>query len=213
MRPLSLAVAITLFTLESFAQSTFTGSVDLMTRDGAGLMSATWRYSDVRIIEVPSTDAVGRPVITNDFEPHAEARDFDDAGWEIIDPPALAAPRSTGRVSFNWYRVRVTIPETLDGQPTAGSAVVFETVVDDYAEVWVDGHLPRVLGQQGGSVVAGFNAPNRVLLTSSASPGQQFQIAVFGMNGPISAAPGNFIFLRSARLDFGNGPRRRAVTR
>jgi gluconolactonase len=33
-------------------------------------------------------------------------------------------------------------------------------------------------------------------------PGQQFQIAILGMNGPVSDAPGNFIWVRSATLDF-----------
>ena len=44
----------------------------------------------------------------------------------------------------------MTIPETVGTFDTAGSTVVFEVVVDDYAEVWVDGRLPRVLGQTGG---------------------------------------------------------------
>ena len=176
--------------------------IDLMTHEGAAAANATWRYSDVRIVEVATTDAQGRAVITNDFEPHAEGRDYDDAGWEVVAPPALAEPRSGGRLSFNWYRVRVTIPATVDGQAVAGKQVFFETVVDDYAEVWVDGQLPRELAQPGGSIIAGFNAPNRVLLTSSAVPGQQFQIAIFGINGPVSAVPENFIFLRSAKLEF-----------
>jgi gluconolactonase len=50
-------------------------------------------------------------------------------------------------------------------------------------------------------VVAGFNAPNRVVLTRDARPGQTFTIAVFGINGPISASPRNYIWLRSATLD------------
>ena len=33
-------------------------------------------------------------------------------------------------------------------------------------------------------------------------PGQQFQIAVFGINAPISAAPENYIWLRTVKLDF-----------
>jgi gluconolactonase len=74
--------------------------------------------------------------------------------------------------------------------------------IDDYAEVWVDGQLPHALGDAGGPVVAGFNAPNRVLLTDDAQPGQQFQIAVFGINGPISASPANYIWMRTATLDF-----------
>ena len=50
-------------------------------------------------------------------------------------------------------------------------------------------------------MVGGFNAPNRVLLTDDARPGQRFQIAVFGINGPISASPHNYIWMRTATLD------------
>ena len=58
-----------------------------------------------------------------------------------------------------------------DLDPT-GATVVFEVVIDDYAEVWVDGELPHALGDTGGPVVGGFNAPNRVVLTRDARPGQ-----------------------------------------
>jgi gluconolactonase len=68
--------------------------------------------------------------------------------------------------------------------------------------VWVNGALTHALGDDGGPVVAGFNAPNRVLLTDHARPGQRFQIAVFGINGPVSASPHNYIWLRTATLDF-----------
>ena len=187
--------------------------VDLMTHEGTAVVRGTWRYSDVRIIEVPTKDPSGRTVTTNDFEPHAGGADFDDSTWEVIDPPTLGFERSHGRVAFNWYRIRITIPESVNGQSIAGTSVFFETVVDDYAEVWVNGELPREFGQSGGSVVAGFNAPNRVLLTPNAVPGQQIQIAIFGINGPISDAPGNFIFLRSAKLEFVQASRQHAVRR
>jgi gluconolactonase len=75
-------------------------------------------------------------------------------------------------------------------------------VIDDYAEIWVDGKLPLVLGQAGGPAVKGYNAPNRVVVARDARPGEQIQLAVFGMNGPISNPPGNFIWVRSATLDF-----------
>ena len=52
--------------------------------------------------------------------------------------------------------------------------MAFEIVVDDYAEVWVNGKAPFVLGQNGGSVAAGWNAPNRVVLTKNAQPGELF---------------------------------------
>jgi len=96
----------------------------------------------------------------------------------------------------------VTIPDRVGPFDPTGATVVFEIVVDDYAEVWVDGRLPIVLGQTGGPLIKGFNAPNRVVLGRDVRPGQQFQVAVFGMNGPVSNPPGNFIWVRSATLDF-----------
>ena len=65
---------------------------------------------------------------------------------------------ANGRVCFNWYRIAVTLPERIGDTDVAGSTVVFEVVVDDYAEVWVNGELPHALGDSGGPVVAGFNA-------------------------------------------------------
>ena len=182
--------------------------VDLRTTEGADLVQARWRYSDARIIEVdhraPGSDLrpSGPPNRTNDITPHAGAADFDDSAWETIDAPALETRRSNGRLSFNWYRTRITLPERVGNLDVTGSTVVFELVIDDYAEIWVDGRLPLVLGQTGGQLVKGFNAPNRVVLTRDARPGQQFQLAIFGVNGPISSPPVNFIWIRSATLDF-----------
>jgi gluconolactonase len=75
--------------------------------------------------------------------------------------------------------------------------VVFETTVDDYGEIWVDGKLPRVVGQSGGTVAAGFNIPNRLVIGRNVKPGQKIQLAVFAINAPVSASPGNFLFLRT----------------
>jgi hypothetical protein len=45
--------------------------------------------------------------------------------------------------------------------------------------------------------------PNRVVLADRAvTPGEKFEIAVFAINGPISAAPGNFLFFREAKVEF-----------
>src|SRR6266851_9826938 len=62
--------------------------------------------------------------------------------------------------------ISLTIPERIGGFNPTGSTVVFETSIDDYAEIWVDGELTRPLGQ--------------------IRPGQKIQLAVFGINGPIS---------------------------
>jgi len=182
--------------------------VDLATTAGVALLHGQWRYSDVRIDEVdgraPGDDLKpsGTPLRTYDFEPKAGAADFDDSAWRVVAPESLRARRGGGRLCFNWYRIRVTIPERVGTFDTRGATVALEVVVDDYAEIWVDGRLPLVLGQLGGAVVRGFNAPNRVVLTRDAQPGQQFQIAIFGMNGPVSASPENFIWIKSATLDF-----------
>jgi gluconolactonase len=187
--------------------------VDLASREGVQLIKGQWRYHDVKIVDAdsrvvgPDLKPSGAPIKTYDYTPHASAADFDDSQWEAIDATTLDQRRSTAKVCFNWYRLNITIPEKVAGFSTAGATVAFEIVIDDYAEVWVNGKLPRVLGQLGGPVIKGFNAPNRVILTRNAQPGQQIQLAVFGINGPISYSPQNFIWIKSATLDFYEAPK------
>jgi len=172
-----------------------------------------WRYSDTKIVEVesrgPGADLKpsGAPIKTYDYTPHAGAADFDDSRWQMIDASTLDTRRSTGKLCFNWYRIKLTIPEKIGNFDPTGSTVSFEIVIDDYAEVWVDGKMPRVPGQTGGTVVKGFNAPNRVIIERNVRPGQQIQLAVFGANGPISYSPENFIWIKSATLDFYKSPK------
>lgn len=183
-------------------------TVDLATPEGLALVGGPWRYSDTRIGEVDFRSAgadlkpSGPPNRTYDFSPHAGAADFDDSGWQAIEPATLSARRSTGKLCFNWYRLAVTIPARIGEFDPTGSTVVLDVVVDDYAEVWVDGRLERSLGQCGGAVVAGWNASNRLVIGRDVRPGQKIQLAIFGINGPLSASPENFIWVRSARLDF-----------
>jgi gluconolactonase len=195
--------------------------VDLQTEAGAALVGARWRYADAQVREIDFVAVGGRgaadplgpgdlPNRTYDVVPHAEAADFDDSGWEELAPAETMRRLATGRVCFNWYRTTVTIPARVGELDPTGATVVFEVVVDDYAEVWVNGALPVALGQSGGPVVGGFNAPNRVVLTQDARPGDRFVIAVFGINGPVSASPRNYIWIRTATLDF-HAPERARV--
>ena len=104
-----------------------------------------WKYHDVKIIEVEGKGPDGKPNKTYNVEPRGEqaARpDYDDSQWESIAPETLKKGRSTGLVCFCWYRIKITIPPE-----AAGKAVFFRTTVDDYGEVWVDGKLPRTVGQ------------------------------------------------------------------
>ena len=181
--------------------------VDLQTAAGVALVGGQWRYSDTEVREIdfvevgPDLGPSGRANRTYDVEPHAEAADFDDSAWRTLTPQELQLRLANGRVCFNWYRITVTVPERIGDLDPTGATIVFETVIDDYAEVWVNGKLPLAIGMTGGQVAGGFNAPNRVLLTQDAAPGESFQIAVFGINGPISGSPRNFIWMRTATLD------------
>ena len=192
--------------------------VDLRTEDGARLVQGQWRFRDVKIVDVghrapgPDLRPSGPPNRTADITPRIGTPEFDAVGWKAIAAPSVEQRRGNGRLSFVWYRLDITIPPRVGDVDPTGMTAVFEIVVDDYAEVWVNGKLPSVLGQTGGPVVKGFNAPNRVVLTRDARPGQQFQLAIFGANGPLSNPPGNFIWVRSATLDL-YPPSAAAVTR
>jgi gluconolactonase len=182
--------------------------IDLATVEGATLVKGQWRYSDAHIIPIdfkqpgPDRKASGPPDKTYDIMPQAGVANFDDSQWEAIAPHTLDQRRCTGKLCFNWYRLNLTIPPKVGNFDPTGSDVVFEIVVDDYAEIWVNGQLPLVLGQTGGDLIKGYNAPNRVVVGRNVKPGQQIQLAVFGANGPLSKPPSNFIWIRSATLDF-----------
>lgn len=172
--------------------------IDLRTAEGVAAVKGAWKYHDVKIVEVDHKAPDGTPNRTYGIEPKAGAADFDDSGWETIAPETLKDRRSSGKVCFCWYRIRITLPEGVEGK-----RVEFATTVDDYGEVWVDGQLPRKGGDSGGPVVAGFNAPNKVELKDP-KPGKTYQLAIFGINGPISAEPNNYIFLGQTYLTIGD---------
>ncbi len=178
-------------------------AIDLMTTDGAALVNARWRYQDVKLVEVPARQGAGPNYKTTwDVQPHAGVADFDDSAWPVIEPKALGERRGGGRLFMGWYRTTVTIPEKVGAFDTSRATAVFHVTVDDYAEVWVNGELPRQVGVQSPHVIAGFNIPNRVVISKAVKPGEKVQIAVFGINGPISLAPENPLFIREARLEF-----------
>jgi gluconolactonase len=215
MRSLSLLVAVLTTPLTLSAQVTRdvptgnpTAIVDLRTSEGAKLLGATWRFHDAAVVEVdhhapgPDLKPTGPLIRTHDIAPQAGVPGFDDRGWDVIPATSLEQRRSSGRLSFAWYRLVFTIPEVVGAFRTAGSTAVFEIVLDDYSEVWVNGALPTALGQGGGGLVSGWNTPNRVVVARDVKPGQQVELAIFGANGPLSAPPGNYIWIRSATLDF-----------
>src|ERR1043166_6647994 len=120
-----------------------TATIDLATVDGVNMVKGQWRYSDTRIVEVnfvgPGADKqpTGAAVKTYDYTPHAGGADFDDSKWELIAPTTLDQRRGSGRLGFNWYRIKLTIPGRVGDYDPNGSTAAFETSLARYAGTWV----------------------------------------------------------------------------
>jgi len=177
--------------------------VDLMTEAGSALFGARWRAKEVKIVECPAlADALPEFATTYDIEPHAEERGYDDGHWPVVAAAELGARRGGGMVSFFWYRTVLTTPANAGGFDTDEAMAVLRINVDDYAEIWVNGEMPRAAGRPTPGAIQGFNMPHRVVLGNPVAAGDRFEIAVFAINGPISAAPANFLFVREAKIEF-----------
>ena len=212
MKIICSAFFLTIFSMAIAAQdvpnATPDAAIDLATIEGTKLLNAEWRYSDTKIVEVDFNSAgadnqpSGPVVKTYDYAPKAGGASYDDSTWQKVSATDLSRRRGNGRLSFNWYRINITVPKRIGDFDPTGSTVVFQTALDDYAEIWVNGEISRFPGQKGGSVVAGWNAANRLVIGRDVKPGQKIQLAIFGINGPISNPPTNFIWVREAKLDF-----------
>ncbi len=121
----------------------------------------------------------------------ARLPDFDDSSWE--KDADIQERRSVG-FTFAWYRIHITIPEHVKGQDVAGKRVWFETNVDNYGEIYIDGQIDRV-----NWVITGNNVPKRVLVEEQAVPGNKHVIAVLVCNAPFGEPVGT-IFIRYATL-------------
>jgi gluconolactonase len=177
-------------------------SVDLMTTEGVALFGGHWRNMDAKIVEGPPRPNADPWKVSYDLQPKAGDTAFDDSSWPTIEPKALADRRGGGGVFMTWYRIALTLPPRVGDFQTTGALAVFHIIVDDYAEVWVNGQLPRAVGKPSGNMIVGFNLPNRVVLSDAVKPGERVQVAVLGINGPISLAPPNPVFVREARVEF-----------
>src|SRR5262247_1732447 len=50
--------------------------------------------------------------------------------------------------------------------------------------------------------IGAFDTPNRVVIADAVKAGDKVEIAIFGINGPISVVPPNFVFFRQASVEF-----------
>ena len=164
------------------------GTLNLQDPADLQAVNGVWRFAPGLVPGQPNEGVVSQLEGTP-----ARLADFDDSGWEIC--PDLTKWHSRG-MAFAWYRIKVTLPETVGGRELAGSRMLFETCVDDYGEIWIDGECNRDRG-----TVQGFNVPQRIIVTAEPQPGNQHTIAILGVNGPL-AAPGGAVFVRYATLAF-----------
>ena len=188
---------------------------DLRTTEGAHMMNAKWYVQPAQITDMDFNlpgpqkgggDAMrlyptGKAIRTQDLHPQIGADDF-EKGFIEIKPTELENRQGTGLLSFVWYKIELTIPERIGKLYTEGTTAIFEVVVDDYSEVWVNGKQMVGFGQTGNGLIGGYNARNRVILTSQASAGEKFVIYLIGINGPIGKLPDNYIWIRNAVIDF-----------
>ena len=186
---------------------------DLKSTEGAALVGAKWYVQDAHIVDTNfkapgpyATDLLalyptGAPIKTHQLHPQIGTEDFEKSFREI-KPTELESRSGTGLFSFVWYKVELTLPETIGKLSIGGTTAVFEIVVDDYSEIWVNGNQSQAFGQSGNGLIAGYNTRNRVILTNNAQPGQKFSIAILGINGAIGKLPDNYIWIRNAVVDF-----------
>lgn len=186
---------------------------DLKTVEGAALVNAKWYVQpafiqDANFKEPGASPAdplklypTGMQIKTHTIRPQIGDKDF-DANFKEIKPVGLEMREGMGLVSFVWFKTDITIPTVIGKFNTAGCTAVFEIVVDDYSEIWVNGKQETVFGESGNGVIAGYNTRNRVILSNNARPGDKFSIVILGINGPLGNIPDNYIWIRNAVVDF-----------
>ena len=212
---------LSLIAVALFAQETRQLSVDkpqaiadLKTTEGAALVNAKWFVQNAHVVDAdfktpgPGTNGdklplypTGTAIKTHQLHPQIDAADF-NTGFKEIKPTDLELRQGTGLFSFVWYKVDVTIPATIGKLNTTGTTAVFEIVMDDYSEIWVNGKQMHGFGQNGNGVISGYNTRNRVILSHNAKAGDKFSIAILGINGTMGKLPDNYIWVRNAVIDF-----------
>ena len=163
-------------------------ALDLNRAEDRQVIKGEWRVADGLVLGEPNEGLTSRLRATA-----ARLADHDDSGWEICRN--IRESRSVG-FTFAWYRIAVVVPERIGGVALAGSRVWFETNIDNYGEIWIDGQIDRSTG-----VIVGLNAQHRVEVSASAVAGARHVIACLVLNGPL-AEPRGGIFMRYATLAF-----------
>ena len=164
-------------------------SLDLEDPEELAVLGATgWRTASGLVPGEPNQGLVAEILSSP-----ARLADYDDSWW---DKDADIQERKSVGFTFAWYRLHLTLPTQVKGQDVAGKRVWFETNVDNYGEIYVDGEIDRVTG-----VITGNNTGKRALVANQAVPGEGHVIAVLVANAPLGEPVGT-IFIRYVTLAF-----------
>src|SRR5438093_11270865 len=121
-------------------------ALDLNKEEDRRHVKAEWRVASGLVPGAPNEGLTAQLLASP-----ARLADHDDSGWEVCRN--IRESRSVG-FTFAWYRIAVEVPATIGGVALAGSRVWFETNIDNYGEIWIDGKIDRSTG-----VIVGLNAP------------------------------------------------------
>jgi gluconolactonase len=212
---IAIAIATTAQETRQLAVNKPQAIADLKTKEGTVLVNAKWFAQVAHVQEKPfrlpgpqsgGGDALhlyptGSAIKSNTLHPQIGADDF-EKGFVEIDPEQLEERQGSGLFSFVWYKVELTIPAIIGKLNTNGTVAVFEIVVDDYSEIWVNGKQMIGFGQSGNGLISGYNTRNRIILSDNVKAGEKFTIHILGINGPVGKLPDNYIWVRNAVVDF-----------
>ena len=127
-------------------------ALDLNTDEGRGLVNGQWKVAEGYVPGEPN-EGLQSQVLSSP----ARLADYDDSGWRVCEN--VRESLSVG-FTFAWYRISVVVPDSVGGVSTQGARVFFETNIDNYGEVWVDGEVNRSTG-----AIVGLNASTGWKLT------------------------------------------------
>ena len=168
-------------------------ALDLNNEDDRRKVKGQWRVGPGLVPGQPNEGLTAQLL-----ETAARLAEYDDSGWEICTNIRKSVSKG---LTFAWYRMAVELPDQLNGVSVRDYRVWFETNVDNYAEIWIDGKLDRAAG-----AIIGLNASQRVEVNANPQPAAKHVIAVLAVNGPL-AVPRGGVFMRYATLAFESSDR------
>src|SRR4051812_14901350 len=135
-------------------------ALDLNKADDCRKINGQWRIGPGLVPGQPNEGLVAQLLNTP-----ARLADYDDSAWEVCTNIRKSISKG---FTFAWYRITAELPEQLNGVTVRDSRVFFETNVDNYGEIWINGKIDR---SAGAGIIVGINAQQRIEICRNAVPG------------------------------------------